>query len=166
MTEDAFDAKIAAHIFDDETKALQRLPVLPLPAKGWLSKARNALGMTTAQVARRMKTHQPEISRIERREREGKATLAQMEETARAMGCKFIYAVVPDGTSVSAMVEKRARWMAQKLYEKEIRLARSIRDRGFEDSMRRSKDRYRTLREAELLQTFGLLWKDEWVERG
>lgn len=53
--------------------------------------------MSGAQLARRMGVTRARIAQAETSEGEGGITLKSMQATAEAMGCRFIYAVVPEG---------------------------------------------------------------------
>ena len=66
------------------------------PPKGWLRALRDALGMTMDQYADRLRVSQPRISALEKSEIDETATLATMRRAAEALGCRFVYAVVPD----------------------------------------------------------------------
>src|SRR5689334_6307097 len=77
------------------------------PPKGWLRAVRDALGMTTTQLAKRLKISQPTLFEYEKREVEGSLTLNTLEKAAQAMGCRLIYAIVPED-SLEAIVHKQA----------------------------------------------------------
>ena len=82
------------------------------PRHGWVRAIREALGMTGSQLAGRLGTVRQRISRIEQDEVCGKVTLETMRKTAEAMGCDFIYALIPrsDLTGiVTRQVEKLAK---------------------------------------------------------
>ncbi len=65
------------------------------PPRGWLRAIREALGMTTAQLAKRLGVTQPRIIALEKGEVQDSVTIRSMREAAEAMGCTFVYAVVP-----------------------------------------------------------------------
>lgn len=65
------------------------------PSRGWVRAIRDALGMTTAQLAKRMGVSQPRIVELEKSEMHGNITLHSMERAAEAMGCRVVYALVP-----------------------------------------------------------------------
>jgi predicted DNA-binding mobile mystery protein A len=65
------------------------------PSEGWLRSARKALGMSGAQLARRMGLTRARISNAEKDEMRGAVTLQSMQKAAEAMGCRFVYAIVP-----------------------------------------------------------------------
>jgi predicted DNA-binding mobile mystery protein A len=82
--------------------------VLQTPAEGWLRTARKALGMSGAQLARRMGVTRARIAHAEHAELSGAITLKSMQAAAEAMGCKFVYAIVPPG-SVEELIIRQAR---------------------------------------------------------
>jgi predicted DNA-binding mobile mystery protein A len=71
----------------------KHLPVRP--PEGWLRTVRKALGMSGAQLAKRLKVTRARVAQAEIAERSGAATLKSMQSMAAAMGCQFVYAIVP-----------------------------------------------------------------------
>ena len=69
---------------------------LTAPKEGWVATVRKALGMSASHVAQRMGVTRAAIYQAERNERDGGISLKQMEKIAQSMGCKFVYAIVPD----------------------------------------------------------------------
>lgn len=88
-----------------------RMDEINAPEEGWLKTIRAALGMSGSHVAKRINVTRAAIYQAERNEREGAITLRQMEKLADAMGAKFVYAVVPDG-SVNEVLERQAVYKA------------------------------------------------------
>lgn len=81
------------------------------PSEGWLRSARKALGMSGAQLARRMGVTRARISNAEKDELRGAVTLQSMRTAAEAMGCRFVYAIVPPGTTedlIAVQARKKA----------------------------------------------------------
>ena len=88
----------------------------PPPAQGWLRAAREALGMTAAQVASRMNVLADNIYQAEAREVSGALTLSTMEKQARAMGCRVVCLLVPaEASSFEGMVDAQAHRVAERL---------------------------------------------------
>ena len=71
---------------------------LQLPPEGWLRTVRMALGMSGPQLAKKMGVTRARVTQAEHNELTGAATLKSMQTAAEAMGCKFVYAVVPETT--------------------------------------------------------------------
>ena len=75
---------------------------------------RKALGMSGAQLARRMGMTRGAVSRNEKAEIEGRITLTTMKQMAANMNCRFVYAVIPD-RDVEEIIEHQAREKARQL---------------------------------------------------
>lgn len=86
------------------------------PSEGWLRTVRKALGMSGAQLARRMGVTRARIAAAEKDELSGGITLRSMQATAEAMGCRFVYAIVPTG-SIEDLVTAQARKKAMAIVE-------------------------------------------------
>lgn len=81
------------------------------PRKGWLFIIRQALGMSTAQLAARLGISRQGVADLERRELEDSVTLAALRKTAEAMQCELVYAIIPK-TSLVKTLEDQARGKA------------------------------------------------------
>jgi predicted DNA-binding mobile mystery protein A len=68
---------------------------LVAPPRGWMKAIREALGMSTRQLAARMKAAPSRIPAIEKAEVSGATTLKTLRDAAAAMNCAFVYAFVP-----------------------------------------------------------------------
>lgn len=99
-------------------RTAQQLEPLKKPSEGWLSVLRKALGMSGAEVAVRMGVSRAAVYQAERNEREGAITINQMQKLAEAMGGRFVYAIVPEG-SVEDLIR------AQALSKAEARIRRA-----------------------------------------
>jgi predicted DNA-binding mobile mystery protein A len=65
------------------------------PSEGWLRTVRKALGMSGAQLAKKMDVTRARVAQAEQAELDGGVTLKSMQAMAEAMGCRFVYAIVP-----------------------------------------------------------------------
>jgi predicted DNA-binding mobile mystery protein A len=84
------------------------------PQRGWIRSIREALGMSGEQLARRVGVTQPTIATLERNEARNKITLESLDRLARGLGCRLVYAVVPEGKkSFSDLVRDRATELAR-----------------------------------------------------
>src|SRR5690349_19037310 len=77
------------------------------PRMGWLRAIREALGMTTRQMARRVGVTQNAVSIAERSEARNDISLATLQRYAAALECELVYALVPK-RSLEALLEERA----------------------------------------------------------
>lgn len=93
-------------------RAAQQLESMQKPSDGWLVTLRKALGMSGAEVAARMDVSRNAVYQAERNERTGAITMKQMQKLAEAMGGRFVYAIVPEG-SVDDVIRAQARRKAE-----------------------------------------------------
>jgi predicted DNA-binding mobile mystery protein A len=107
------DRALARKQLDKRLDFLRSSDALMRPPRGWIKAIREALGMTTAQLAGRMGFSQPRAVEIEKAEKAGAITLDTLERAARAMDCKLVYAFVPR-KSLQELVAERARAVAKK----------------------------------------------------
>ncbi len=96
--------------------AAKRLVGLSIPPEGWLRTMRSALGMSGAQLARRLNVTRSQVAQAERNELAGVITLKTLQNMAEAMGCRVVYAIVPESTA-GDLVAKRAREKAKHLID-------------------------------------------------
>jgi predicted DNA-binding mobile mystery protein A len=86
---------------------------LKTPPEGWLRTIRNALGMSGAELAKKMGVTRARVTQAEHAELTGGVTLKSMQATAEAMGCRFVYAIIPPGRIEDIiMVQARKKAMA------------------------------------------------------
>jgi predicted DNA-binding mobile mystery protein A len=104
------------------------------PPMGWLKAVRGALGISSRQLAQIVGTSSSAIIRLEEREPAGKVTLDLLNRAANAMGCKVVYAIVPndDAESLEAIVDSRARIAAKELLKK-VEHSMRLEDQGSPD---------------------------------
>lgn len=83
------------------------------PVRGWIKAIREALGMSSAQLAKRLKVKQPTIAKIEQSELKGTIQLATLQRLAEALDCKLVYALVPN-EPLESIVRDRGRQVARR----------------------------------------------------
>jgi predicted DNA-binding mobile mystery protein A len=106
------DAVTARRMLDRKLESLRNPDVPAAPRKGWIRAIREALGMTTAQLARRMGVVQSRIPALEQAEARGAVTLASLEKAAHALDCRLVYVLVPR-QPLQELVNHRARRKAE-----------------------------------------------------
>jgi len=84
------------------------------PAEGWIRTVRKALGMSGAQLAKRMGLTRARIAQAEKAELDGGVTLRSMQAAAEAMGCRFVYAFAPPDT-IENVIIAQARKKAERI---------------------------------------------------
>lgn len=143
--------EIARHRLDER---LARVPELARPNKGWIRALRDALGMSSADLARRMGVSQQRVPAIERGEQDMTIKLDTLMRAADALHCELVYALVPR-TSLENMVQNQARRQAADL------LRRVTQHSRLEDQQPTDADLAGQIEElaAELAEKRGL-WND------
>ena len=82
---------------------------LKTPPEGWLRTVRRALGMSGAKVAKKMRVTRARVTQAEHAELTGGVTLKSMQATAEAMGCRFVYAIIPASGRIENIITAQAR---------------------------------------------------------
>jgi predicted DNA-binding mobile mystery protein A len=79
------------------------------PSRGWIRTIRQALGLSSAELARRLGTSRQLPLQLEKGEAEDRITLKSLRTAANALDCDLIYAFVPRAGSIEELIEDRAR---------------------------------------------------------
>lgn len=82
---------------------------LTTPPEGWLRTVRKALGMSGAELARKMGVTRARVTQAENAELSGGVTLKSMQATAQAMGCRFVYVIIPSSGRIEDVITAQAR---------------------------------------------------------
>lgn len=91
-----FYKKMMRSHMQEELNDLGTLMRKPAPKKGWIHSIRQALGISGYDLAKRLGCAQSNVAAMEKREQAGSITLQSLEEAAKAMNCRFVYAFVPE----------------------------------------------------------------------
>jgi predicted DNA-binding mobile mystery protein A len=82
---------------------------VPRPSKGWIRTIRQALGVSSGELARRLGTSRQHPLQLEKGEAEDRITLKSLRAVANALDCDLVYALVPRAGSMQELIENRAR---------------------------------------------------------
>jgi predicted DNA-binding mobile mystery protein A len=104
---------LARKHLDRRLESLRNAEGLTRPPRGWIKAIREAIGMTTAQLAERTGVSQSRIPRIEQGEVNGSLTLKTLRAIAEGMDCTLVYALVPN-KPLEDMVRERASQVADR----------------------------------------------------
>lgn len=126
------------------------------PPRGWIRAIRDALGMTTAQLARRLRVSQPRIVALEKAEAQGAASLDTLAKAARALDCTLVYALVPN-RPLQEMVRTRAEAVAA-THLRAARHSMLLEDQSTDEATERAQ--YEALVEDLLRGRVGRLWDE------
>jgi predicted DNA-binding mobile mystery protein A len=84
------------------------------PSKGWIRAIRQALGVSSGELARRLGTSRQLPLQLEKGEAADSITLRSLRSVANALDCDLVYALVPRADSMQALIEDRARAEAKR----------------------------------------------------
>ena len=153
----AKDRVVARRQLDKRLDALRAAKIgAQRPPRGWIKAIREALGITTRQLATRIGVGQSRVVDIEKAEVTGSITLGSLQRAARALDCEFVYALVPR-TSLETMVEGRASTLA-KSRVKSARHTMTLEDQRLDEEDEREQIKELSRKLAE--QSGSVLWED------
>jgi predicted DNA-binding mobile mystery protein A len=86
------------------------------PARGWVKAVRQAIGMSSSQLARRLGVKQPTVIEMEQSEMKGTIQLATLRRAAEALDCTLVYVLIPN-KPLKTMIRDRARKLIRRRLE-------------------------------------------------
>ncbi len=125
------------------------------PQGGWIRTIRESLGITQSQLAARLKITQQALNDLEKSEAEGKITLDSLRRLASALGCRLVYAAVPE-QPLGEIRRQRAHDVAKKQLG---RVSRSMKLEAQGTSERETKRQIEELTEELLQGSARKLWQ-------
>lgn len=146
-------SELARRTLDRRLAPLRQLEVPP-PRLGWVRALREGLGMSAADLGRRMGLTRQAVSQLERSEAEGSVRLDTLRRAAGALDSVLVYALVPK-EALDDVVRARARAVAERTVQGvEHTMALEAQSGG-------AGDRERLVEElAERLAKSARLWSD------
>lgn len=107
-------------ILDKRLKEYQFSPIFlqsSPPRRGWIKAVRGALGLSANSLAKKLGCAPQSILSLEAREANQSVTLDSMNKMAKVMGCRLIYAIVPEKgyENFESIVDEKARKLAEKI---------------------------------------------------
>jgi predicted DNA-binding mobile mystery protein A len=111
-----WDRKLMREQVDEKLRKLHILATQNFQ-NGWIKIIREALGMSTKQLAKRVGVDQSRISRLENAEAAGDLKLSSLKKIAAGLNMKFVYGFVSD-TTLEDMVHEQAKKIASARMQK------------------------------------------------
>ncbi|UZE97229.1 mobile mystery protein A [Alkalimarinus alittae] len=108
---------------ENVNRAKQKVEGLRVPSEGWLRTTRKALGMSGAQLGRRLGVTRGSISNTEKAELNGGVTLKAMQQMAEGLGCRFVYAVVPEKNIEDVIYRRALKKAREQIEEASVHMA-------------------------------------------
>jgi predicted DNA-binding mobile mystery protein A len=104
--------KLARKRLDERLAPLMEVEKFQAPPKGWVRAMRDALGMSTLQLAKRMGVTPQAITGLEQSEALGTVRLNTLRRVAEGLDATLVYAIVPN-TTLQKMVDAKAERVAR-----------------------------------------------------
>ena len=92
---DYWDKKLLRKQISQKLEPLQSFAKQTQAVNGWVKTIREALGMTSNELAKRSGMDQAQLSRVEKAEPDGKVTITTLQRIAEGLDMKFVYGFVP-----------------------------------------------------------------------
>lgn len=108
--------KLARKRLDARLLPFMAVENLQSPPKGWVRAIRDALGMSSLQLAKRMGVSPQAITGLEQSEALGTIRLNTLRRVAEGLDATIVYAIVPN-TTLENMVDNKARRIARAAVE-------------------------------------------------
>lgn len=100
---------------DRRLAALRPVDRFDRPSRGWVRAIRDALGMSTTQLARRLGVDQSNVVRLEQSEMNDTVRLGTLRRAAEALDCTLVYALVPNSSLAEAVAAQTRKVAAAEL---------------------------------------------------
>ncbi len=104
------------------------------PPRGWIRAMRDALGMSAAQLAKRLGISRGALYKLEEREASRGIALKQLDRAADAMDCDVFYAIVPRNTLEQSIRNQSRKKAETQLYKANLSMgleAEGVKDKKF-----------------------------------
>jgi predicted DNA-binding mobile mystery protein A len=109
--------KLIQRSIDKKLANCKDIALFEVPPQGWLKTMREALGMTTTQLAKRLAVAQPRVTKME--SNESNLKISTFKKIAGALNCDFFYFLAPkDEGGVKNILQRQARQKAEKIIAK------------------------------------------------
>lgn len=99
----------ARRSLDKRVDRIRSIADEPRPHRGWIRAIRDALGMSSTELAGRLGISQSRIPDLEQREVNGSIRMNTMERVADALDCDVVYFLVPRTTLNEAVASQAHR---------------------------------------------------------
>ena len=126
--------------------------IITKPSQGWVKTIRDFYGMTTYQLAKKLKISQPRIVRIEKNEENVK--ISTMEKIADSLNCEFVYAFVPK-ENIENIIYAQAKKRAMKMYDK------INTNMGLENQISKDNDTLEDIIQSLISKNIKRIWDEE-----
>ena len=102
----ATDKAVARRRLDERFEALRVVRTVARPHRGWIRAVRDALGMSSSELADRLSVTHQAVSELEKSEERETVQLKTLRRAADALDCDLVYYLLPRGSLDRAVHEQ------------------------------------------------------------
>jgi predicted DNA-binding mobile mystery protein A len=129
--------KLIIKQLDSYFKTASKIQNTNIPKGGWVKSIRQAIGMSTTQLAKKLDITRQSVTEIEQREASGTITLNTLSDTANAMDLQLFYILIPKDGSLELLIDRKANELATIIVS---RTSHSMKLEGQENSPKKIKE--------------------------
>ena len=111
----SYETQLLLNQTQEKINSFSVLKSVEKPDKGWVSAIRVSIKMSLRQLGERLHISPQGVKDLEKREESGAITLNSLKEVARALDMDLVYGFISRHNSLEAMIEERAREIAEEL---------------------------------------------------
>jgi predicted DNA-binding mobile mystery protein A len=111
----AYQRRLRIRQLNKRIQQFRSLQETSAPSGGWIHAIRTVLGMSLAQLGKKLGITPQGVKDIELREVDGSISIQRLREAAAAMDMQLVYGLLPLEESLQDYIEKRARKLARKI---------------------------------------------------
>lgn len=135
-----WNKKLIREQLDKKLTILKDLDLSGTSGGSWIRMIREALGMTTKQMAAKTGFDQSRISRLENAEKVGSLKLSSLQKIASGMGMRFVYGFVADRTLEQMVKDQAEKIVRRRLKRLEDTMSLELQGLSDEEKQRALKD--------------------------
>jgi predicted DNA-binding mobile mystery protein A len=95
--------------------SFKMLNQIAIPPTGWIRAIRQALGMSSQQLGKKLSITRQGVLDMEKREKDGLITLKALREAAKALDMQVVYGFVPNDGSLEELIDRKAKALAEEI---------------------------------------------------
>jgi predicted DNA-binding mobile mystery protein A len=93
----------------------------PEPRSGWIRSVREALGLSLADVGKRVGLHRQNVLSLQKSEEREQITIRNLRRIADAMDCELVYYIIPKQKAIVGLARKCAAARHRSIKDKSIK---------------------------------------------
>lgn len=100
---------------DRKMRSFAMLTKIAMPPTGWIRAIRQALGMSSQQLGKKLSITRQGVLDMEKREKDGLVTIRALRETAKSLDMQLVYGFVPNDGSLEDLIDRKAKELAKEI---------------------------------------------------